>query len=202
MTSGEPRPASSGWKRPLIRWSIQTIALFGLWLALSGHFSIEFLVIGALTSAGAAVFTNRLFRGTHEGKHRPAPASARWLVVSLFRLLAYFPWLAYQIVVSNVHVVYLVLHPRMPIYPSLVEFDTSLESEYARVLLAQSITVTPGTVTIDASEGKLLVHCLSNKSRQGLADGDIQRKVAWVFDEPAAEVVEVHDIEYPSQVPQ
>ena len=64
------------------------------------------------------------------------------------RFLLYLPWLAYQILASNIYVAYLVLHPRMPIDPSLVEFETSLQSERALVLLAQSITLTPGTVTV------------------------------------------------------
>ncbi|MEX2598038.1 MAG: Na+/H+ antiporter subunit E [Dehalococcoidia bacterium] len=199
--NGDPRRAPSGWKRPSLLWLLQTLALFGLWIGLSGHFELEFLALGALSAIGATVLTRFLFHGTHEGRHQPAPNSLVWLLGALLRFLIYIPWLAYQIVISNLQVVYQVLHPRLPIQPTLVEFDTSLQSEYARVLLAQSITVTPGTVTVDATGGKLLVHCLSTASRDGLASGAIQSKIAWVFNEPGAERVELIDIIEPEQVP-
>jgi multicomponent Na+:H+ antiporter subunit E len=175
--------------------------LFGLWIAFSGNFLAEFLVIGAITAAAAVAFSELLFRGTHEGRFASAPTGIGWFVRSTVRFLVYLLWLSYQIVASNVHVVYLILHPRLPINPSLVEFNTTLVSERAQVMLAQSITLTPGTVTVDASDGKFVVHCLSDFTRAGLSKGTIQNKVAAVFGEPSSERVELHDIERPGQVP-
>jgi multicomponent Na+:H+ antiporter subunit E len=109
--------------------------------------------------------------------------------------------LSWQIVLSNLHVVYLVLHPRMPIHPTLVEFQTTLVSERAQVTLAQSITLTPGTVTVDAFNGTFLIHCLSDTTRQGIADGVLQKKIAQVFGEPWEDKVELKDIVTPEQVP-
>ncbi len=175
--------------------------LFGLWVAFSGVFLTEFIVIGAITAVIAIAVSERMFVGTHEGVFSAAPPRVVWFARVVLRLLLYVPWLAYQIVFANFYVVYLVLHPRMPIEPSLVEFDTTLTSEAAQVLLAQSITLTPGTVTVDASGGRFLVHCLSRKTRQGIEDGDIQTKVAKVFGEPWVDKVNVTDIEAPGQVP-
>ena len=200
----ELRPAKAsgpGWKHPAVRFIAQALVLFGLWLSLSGRFGAEFLAVGAVAAVLAVALSHLLFRGTHEGKFAAAPASYRWLGGSVVRFALYLPWLAFEIAVANLHVAYLVLHPRLPIDPSLVEFDTSLESERAQVLLAQSITLTPGTVTVDASDGKFLVHCLSAKSRAGLAEGGIQRKIATLFREPAPERVSLYDIERPGQVP-
>ena len=194
------RPAS-GWRRPLFRRGAQATVLFGLWLALSGELAVEFLAAGALAAAGGVAVSELLFRGTHEGRFSSAPDSALWLLRTVARSVAYLPWLAYEIGAANVHVAWLVLHPRLPIDPSLVRFDTSLGSERGQVLLAQSITLTPGTVTVDASNGVFVVHCLSRRSREGLAEGGIQRKVASVFEEAAPVAVALSDIESPEQVP-
>ena len=196
-----PSSPAAGWKRPIVRRVAQVTVLFALWLALSGDFAVEFLASGAVAAVGAVVFSELLFRGTHEGKFAPAPASVAWLLRTVARFVLYLPWLAYEIVVANVYVAWLVIHPRLPIDPTLVRFETSLGSESGQVLLAQSITLTPGTVTVDASNGVFVVHCLSRRSRQGLAEGGIQRKIASVFGEPAPERVALADIETPEQVP-
>jgi multicomponent Na+:H+ antiporter subunit E len=201
--SGNLRPAETHQSalkhraRQLAQW----LLLFGLWVAFSGQIVVEFLVLGALTAAAALAFSELLFRGTHEGMFPSAPPHISWYVRTTLRFLLYIPWLGYEIIVSNLHVTYLVLHPRMPIDPSLVEFATSLQSERAQVLLAQSITLTPGTVTVDASNGKFVIHCLSNQSREGLAEGKLQAKIANVFNEPSATEIVLTDIQRPGQVP-
>lgn len=200
---GSARPdqtPSSPWKRP-VRVAIQGAALFGLWIAFSGDFSIEFLAWGGIATVVAISFSELLFRGTHEHTFTALPTRFGWYVRTAVRFLLYHPWMAYQITAASIHVAYLVLHPRIPIEPALVEFETSLVSEPAHVLLAQSITLTPGTVTVDAFEGTLLVHCLSRLTREQLAQGSIQRRVAGVFAEPAAERVELTDVLRPGQVP-
>jgi len=189
------------WQWSGYRLTAQAIALFGLWLALSGETAIEFLAIGALTAIAAVAFTEILFSGTHEGKFAQAPPNLSWLLASAVRFSAYVPWLVLEIAVSNVHVALLVLHPRLPIDPSLVEFDTALTSERAQVMLAQSITLTPGTVTVDASDGRFLIHCLSRKSRGGLAEGSIQTRIGRVFVEPTPGEVTLRDIIRPREVP-
>ena len=199
-----PGPRSGprlGWRRPIFRRGAQATALFGLWLVLSGEFAVEFLVLGVLAAVGGVAVSELLFRGTHEGRFTPAPESVSWLLRTLVRFALYLPWLAYEVVAANVHVTWLVLHPRLPIDPSLVRFDTSLGSERGQVLLAQSITLTPGTVTVDASDGVFVVHCLSRRSRDGLAEGSIQRKIASVFEETAPAAIVLSDIEEPDQVP-
>lgn len=199
-TNTPPAPKQRRLKTNLRRVT-QWVILFGLWTAFSGQLVAEFLVIGAIASAAAIGLSERLFSGTHEGLFAPAPHEFRWFFTTAGKFLLYLPWLAVQIVISNIHVVYLVLHPRMPISPSLVEFKTTLVTEEAQVALAQSITLTPGTVTIDAANGVFLVHCLSVKTREGLAEGTLQKRLAQVFDEPWEEPVELIDIEYAEQVP-
>ena len=184
----------TGWKHPAIIWTAHWVVLFGLWTALSGNLEREFLVLGALTAAAGVWFSHHQFRDTHEGRYAPVPHAAKWLLLTFARFVLYLPWFILEVVLANLHVAYLVLHPKMPIDPSLVEFDTSLKSEVAQVLLAQSITLTPGTVTVDATDGRFLVHCLSAKSREGLASGDIQTKVGQLFDEPTSGPIELTDV--------
>lgn len=188
-------------KKLAARWALQWVVLFALWTALSGVFLLEFMVLGGLAAVVGIAVSELLFRGSHEGKFASAPANIGWYVRTVIKLAIYHPWLIKEIVVSNFHVAYLVLHPKLPIDPTLVEFDTTLVSERAQVMLAQSITLTPGTVTIDASDGRFLIHCLSRTTRQGIEDGVLQKRIAQVFDEPWVDHVELTDIESPNQVP-
>ncbi len=181
--SSRTRPSVS---RRLLQWTLQTGLHFALWIVLSGHTEAEFLALGAVVAVGATFIANWLFHGIDDPVYAGPRRGLSWFAGVGLRFVLYIPWLAWEVVLSGLHVSYLALHPKMPIDPSLVEFETSLESERAQVLLAQSITLTPGTVTVDASNGRFVVHCLSEKSREGIEDGRIQRKVGSVFDEPAA----------------
>jgi multicomponent Na+:H+ antiporter subunit E len=116
------------------------------------------IVIGVLASALAAVtFSDAL-----------AIHPARFLSpVRLFWFLAYLPVFVYYCVVANMHVMYLVLHPDLPIKPGVVKVRTRLRSAAARTLLANSITLTPGTLTVDVTdEGYLYVHWLVVESAE------------------------------------
>ena len=195
--SSNPQSAGQrrdGKRRVAVVWAVQTLLLFGVWMAFSGHTEIEFLLWGALAAFGGTAATHWLFAGARESRYEHAARSANAEARIALRFVPYAAWLVWQIALSNLHVAYLVLWPRAPVAPSIVEFDTSLRSESAQVLLAQSITLTPGTVTVDVSNGKFLAHCLSAKSRQGLEEGGIQRKVAWVFGESAPERVELREV--------
>lgn len=200
--NNEPRPVDvrPSKIRQALRWTVQTLALFAVWFAFSGHTQVEFLVAGAIVAVLGTALTHWLFAGDQELRFSHVPYPFGWFVHGFFRSLLYVPWLLWEIAVSNLHVAYLVLHPRLPVAPTLVEFDTSLQSETAQVMLAQSITLTPGTVTVDISGGRFIVHCLSAKSRQGMVDGSIQRKIAGIFSESAPESVELREVVSPEQV--
>ncbi len=158
--------------------------------------------MGVVAAIAATAAANWLFHGVYDPLFSGPRRSYGWIARTFVRFVLYIPWILWEIVVSNLYVAYLVLHPKLPVAPSLVEFETTLASERAQVLLAQSITLTPGTVTIDASNSKFVVHCLSVKSRDGLEEGGIQRKVAGVFEEFAPDRVTLHEITSPGQVPQ
>jgi multicomponent Na+:H+ antiporter subunit E len=83
----------------------------------------------------------------------------------------------------------IVLHPRLPIDPQLVSYQTDLDGELALTTFANSVTLTPGTLTVDvdADEGRLLVHTLTTDSRDDLFDGSLERGVRFIFGEDAEE---------------
>jgi len=101
------------------------------------------------------------------------------------RFIGYVPWLLYQIFLANLHVMYLVFHPRMMelIDPQIIEFDSKLTSDISRTTFANSITLTPGTITVHVTAGgKFSVHCIDTESGKPLP-GEMEAKIAKVFAE-------------------
>jgi len=102
------------------------------------------------------------------------------------------PWFLGQIFSANLHVAYLALSPKMPIDPQIIRFTTKLESDISWVALANSITLTPGTITVDIREGEFFVHALDRKVAYDLNTGEMEDKIAHVFME--ADHVYVQDV--------
>jgi len=144
------------------------------WILLSGIFDAFHLISGLICCAIVSVISyDLLVKGESEEK----------LLKSL-RLLLYIPWELWQIVLANIDVAYRVLHPKMPIDPLIIEFETTLRKEFSLVTLANSITLTPGTITIlvEPEKGKFWVHAIAKKPAAALlVDQTMQRKVANVF---------------------
>ena len=147
------------------------LILFVFWLVLSGHYDAVHLSLGLACAALVSFFSSDLlFRD---------PIGERWLLKT-WRFLLYIPWLLYQVVLANLHVVYLVLRPNL-IRPQVIRFKTQLTSDLSRVTLGNSITLTPGTITMDIAGGEFCVHALSDKAAQELLGGEMERRVARVF---------------------
>jgi multicomponent Na+:H+ antiporter subunit E len=144
------------------------------WILLSGIFDAFHLISGLLCCAIVAIISQDLLvKGKTEKK----------LLKSL-RLIIYIPWELWQIVLANIDVAYRVLHPKMPIDPLIIEFETTLRGEFSLVTLANSITLTPGTITIlvEPERGAFLVHAIAKEPAEALlVDQTMQKKVAHVF---------------------
>lgn len=150
--------------------------MFSMWVVFSGRFDAFHLILGVI-SCGivAALSGDLLFPATLDRK-----LPFVWL-----RFAGYIPWLLYQIFLANLRVMYLVFHPRMRklIDPKIIEFDSKLSSDVARTTFANSITLTPGTITVHVTAaGKFSVHCIDTKSGKPLP-GKMQAKIAKVFGE-------------------
>ena len=184
---------SRGWGRPVFRWLAYSVLLVGLWVGLSGRLDGLFLTAGGISVAVVLFVTEAIFYPRDPlGFERP-PSRFSWLAGTIFRLAIYFPLLLWEIALANVHVARLVLDPRMPISPSLVEFESPLRTEASNAVLANSITLTPGTVTVDMSAQRFIIHCISETSRQGIQDGALLKHVARAFGE-RIEAPEVRDV--------
>jgi multicomponent Na+:H+ antiporter subunit E len=105
------------------------------------------------------------------------------LLIHWVRFAGYIPWLFYQILLANLHVLYLVFHPRMMdlIDPKIIQFDSILKEDVPRTTFANSITLTPGTITVHVSVmGKFSVHCIDDKSGESLP-GAMETRIDKVF---------------------
>ena len=147
---------------------LKTIGLFGLWVLLSGKLNTFYLSVGFLGAALIA-WVNTETRNLNEP---PLP---------LARLVLYLPWLFWEIVKSSLNITKIILDPKLPINPRLIQYPTNLGNNTAVVLLGNSITLTPGTVTIEVSSNELVVHALDDGSSSGLESGTMERKIAEVF---------------------
>lgn len=148
--------------------------MFLFWLLLSGFFDAFHLTAGVICSAIVALISHDLLVKEKGNK----------MLLKSFKFVIYIGWELWQIIVANFDVAYRVLHPKMPIDPLIIEFDTSLRSDFALVTLANSITLTPGTITIlvEPEKGKFWVHAIAKKPADALmVDKTMQRKVANVY---------------------
>lgn len=137
------------------------LPLLLFWIVLSGKFDALHLLPGIAAAAGAARVTVRLLA-------LPPAAAPGAEIARLPRkipgLLRYGCWLAGQVLRSAARVARLVLDPRLPVAPELVRVEDRLPHPLARLALAHSITLTPGTVTLDADERGLTIHALDADS--------------------------------------
>lgn len=151
--------------------------LFAFWIFLSGFFDLFHLSLGLICSTLVAYISHDLFF-THTNlptlrkRHRAGG-----------NFLLYLPWLLYQIFLANIHVVYLVWHPEMPIDPKIIRFKTRWKGDLILTTMANSITLTPGTITLDIQKGEFFVHALSKKVADDLLAGRMQDRVGKIYGE-------------------
>ena len=151
----------------MLRLIAAILALFVFWLLLSGMF-VPFLIGAGLGCAIAVVlFSMRLNVIAEAGN----PIRLAW-----GRFLAYGPWLIKEIIVAAWDVSKRILHPRLPISPTLVEFRPSQKTDAGLVIHANSITLTPGTISVEAEHGRFLVHALTEEGALSLAGSEMNRR--------------------------
>lgn len=160
-----------------------TVLLFGFWVILSGKFDTFHLGIGLVSACLIALGTRRLLL------LEPTIGLANTHPVDMVpwnQLLWYLPWLMGQIVLSSLQVAWVVLHPKMPIQPQLLRFNSQLPHALARVTLATSITMTPGTITLDVEGDDFLIHALTESNARALlpiqGEGIMQKYVKRLYE--------------------
>jgi multicomponent Na+:H+ antiporter subunit E len=151
------------------------IIFLAFWTFMSGLFDLWHFGLGIISCALVAYMSHDLLFENIHSKGR---------LKEVGRFVAYVPWLLYQIYLANVYVVKLALHPSMHklIQPHVVKFKTSLKDEFARVTFANSITLTPGTITVMVDGDDFYVHALDQPLAESLP-GDMEKRVGHIFGE-------------------
>jgi len=165
------------------RLALQFGVLFVFWLILSGKLELKYLIFG-VASAALVTFVTQDLLEPEARQRKKTPSRVISPLKTAWGLFSYFVWLICQIVQSNLQVAYIVLHPKLPIEPGLLRFRTRLQSRVGHILLANSITLTPGTITVDLTEGTYLVHALVPQAAGSLLEAKMQNKLEMIFGEP------------------
>lgn len=144
--------------------------LFGFWLLLSGHYTPLLLGFGVGSSALVVYLASRMDVVDHEGL--PLHLGGRFW--------RYAPWLLKEIFLANLHVARIILTPGLPISPILVHYRSSQKTDLGRAIYANSITLTPGTITTGIMGDDLEVHSLTWVDVDGREEDEMDRRVTWV----------------------
>ncbi|MEX2642166.1 MAG: Na+/H+ antiporter subunit E [Acetobacterales bacterium] len=145
------------------------LVLFVSWLLLSGIYD-SWLLLGLGVASVLVVVLLAWRMGMIDEEGHPVHLGAR--------ALTYWPWLLWEILKANIDVSRRVLSPGPDISPTLVTVPTALRSDLGRVIYANSITLTPGTVSINVERDSVLVHALSRAGAAGVETGEMERRVA------------------------
>ena len=151
----------------ITRMLVLLIPLVAAWLLWSGIYKPLLLGLG--------VFSCLL---TIYIKHRMDYFATDLFAVRYGRLLGYWLWLAKEVVKSSLDVARIVLIPSLPISPEVVKIKASCEHPVDQAILANSITLTPGTLALDVHNGEITVHALTQAGADELKQGEMDQRVA------------------------
>jgi multicomponent Na+:H+ antiporter subunit E len=152
------------------------IILLAFWILLSGRFDLFHLSLGIISCALVSLLSRDLLFSRKVSRND---------LSQFVRFSKYLPWLFYQIVLANLYVAYLVLHPKsaQKIDPHIVRFKGKLKTDMAVTTFANSITLTPGTITLLVEDGFFYVHAISKKVADDLLTGEMEDRVAEIYQE-------------------
>ena len=165
---------------PIVHLTGMVIVLFAFWMVMSGRTETKFIVYGVLTAAVVSWITYPLLLVPNKDN------SKRYFVfgVSVPKFIGYFFWLMWQLVLANVDVLLATTSQELAIDSKIVRFYFRADNPMATVVLANSITLTPGTVTVNVTDDGLYeIHALTPGAASGVLDGSMQKKVAELYGE-------------------
>jgi len=145
------------------------IVYFLLWIVFNERLTLEVALLGAVISAGLYLFTVKFM------DYSPRK---EWLAMrKCGKALRYAVVLLTEIIKANIGVMHFIISPRYEVEPRLVYIKTELKKDISRTVLANSITLTPGTITVSAEENLLCVHCLDKTMSEGLEGSDFEKRL-------------------------
>jgi multicomponent Na+:H+ antiporter subunit E len=163
--------SNAGKRHNLLSRVLVFVILLAFWVVFSGLFDAFHLTLGVISCLIVTLMSHDLLITKIRREQRFGKA---------MRFIVYFPWLMWQIVLANFHVVRMVLQPSK-IKPHIIKFDAKLKDDLARVLLGNSITLTPGTITMAIDDDEFVVHALDQQVADDLLTGEMEKRVARVF---------------------
>jgi multicomponent Na+:H+ antiporter subunit E len=151
-----------------MRYASLATFLFAFWLALSGHYTLVLIAAGAVSTLVCVLVAIRARVADVEGHP-----------IELFRgAVTYFPWLTLEIAKSAWSVAKIIVHPRLPISPTMTVVRASQKTAAGVATYANSITLTPGTITVRVNGNDLTVHALTRDGALDLEGGTMDRRVS------------------------
>ncbi len=160
------------------------LAIFILWIVFNSNITLELIIFGALIAIALSFFVQRFITPKFTWRMQlillqqlPGYARYIWLLIK-------------EITLANFAVMRLILSDRDIVVPKLTTFRSQLKTQAARVILADCITLTPGTITVHLDEDEYLVHCLDESMEDGLINSEFEKRLlnkeaVWLEDETA-----------------
>lgn len=148
-----------------MKFVVTFFILLGFWFLLSGEFTPLLIILAVTSSIIVSFLTKDLFFKENIN------------IKLIIKIFMYAPWLVWQIVLANIQVLKILLKPNLDIDPSMVEFVPQVKTDIGITLLANSITLTPGTVTIFADRDHFFVHALGPEFAEGLSGGEMEKRI-------------------------
>ncbi|MDD6035215.1 MAG: Na+/H+ antiporter subunit E [Lachnospiraceae bacterium] len=136
--------------------------LFALWLVFNGKVTLEIVLFGMVLSTAVYLFCWKFLEYS--------PKRELCALRLLPQGIGYFFVLVWEIVKANCAAIALIVSPKYEVEPVLVTFRTNLKTDLAKTILANSITLTPGTITVELTDDEFKVHCLDKEMAEGLSD--------------------------------
>ncbi len=143
------------------------VTLYVFWLVLSGYFTPFLLSVGIGSAIAILLFAQRMEVVDHEGHPISLGRSA----------IFYWPWLFKEIVIAAWDVSKIIVNPRLPISPTMVRVRAGQKTSVGKVTYANSITLTPGTISVDVEGDEILVHALTREGAEAVQEGTMDRRV-------------------------
>lgn len=143
------------------------ITLLLFWLAMSGHYTPMLIGFGVISALGVVVLSQRMNIVDAEGHPIHLAIGS----------VTYLPWLAWEIAKSAWAVARLIIDPKLPVSPTLVRVKASQKTGLGVNIYANSITLTPGTISVEVEGNEILVHAVTREGAEDLAEGTMDRRV-------------------------
>ena len=151
----------------MLQYAVLSAALFLFWLTLSGHYSLLFLFFGLVSVSLVILLLYRMDKVDNEPAYIPLT----------LRLIRYAIWLIRAVIKANIDVTRRIWQPSLPISPQWQQLPISLKSARSKTLFANSITLTPGTLTTEIKGEYFLIHSLTKESMEELHRGEMENQI-------------------------